>query len=1250
MARTFGENCPCVGARLVPRGVFLVLVLALAAAPGRAQSLIFSHLAGSSGGPGSNDGAYSVARFNAPMGVAIDAAGALYIADSWNQTIRKIDGTGVSTLAGLAGQKGWSNGTGPHARFIHPRGIAIDAAGNLYVTDALSHTIRKVTPTGVVTTLAGSPGESGSIDGTGAGARFNRPLGIAVHGTTVYVADRYNCTIRQITAAGVVTTLAGLGCEGGGVDGTGSAARFSYPAGLAVDGAGTLFVADNQTIRRVTPAGVVTTFAGQYGQSGSVDGTGSAARFKGVMGIVADAAGTLYVTDIDWTGSRLRRVTAAGVVTTLAGADSGYVDGPASAARLWGSTGLAVDSFGGLYIADTWNHAIRHVGLDLSFSTTAGHAGRSGSADGTGDAALFGLKMGGSWWSSDDIWYEGPGEGPGAGGGIAVDDVGNVYVADNQNSTIRRITPAGAVTTLAGLPGQSWVSKDGVGSAAWFANLAGLAVDRLGNVYVADWVPAYGGAVRKITPAGSVTTLAGVADQQGSTDGTGSLARFFAPRGIAVDRDGNLYVADTHNCTIRKVTAAGLVTTLAGSAGQIGSTDGLGSAARFYTPRGVAVDALGTIYVADTYNCTIRTITPAGLVTTLAGQAGQCSAVDGQGTSSRFGYPTAVEVDDAGNVYVADHDGKNDARRHLIRKVTPTGMVTTVAGGMMQTADGTGGAARFRIVFDVATDRAGNVYALDGYSVRKGIPGPRRFETYTPQEIYDQSTVDVPLAVSGVAGVVDRISVSVHLKHTWDGDLTLSLVGPDSTTVVLSARRGSGGDDYGTAGLPDALRTTFDDSGSTSIADAAAPFVGIFRPEGNLSAFAGKSSSGVNGMWVLRVQDSAGGDVGVVDTWSLDIFQRSPQAWSATSFVWYTSGGTMLTIGGAGFSTWPWPDVRIGGVPVTVTGVAGDGSWIQVVTPPSRTGQASLTVTNPDLTTAYLANMFVAIVPAVDFDRDRLSDVAVYRPGTGTWFWLKSSLNNQQLGYHGWGVQAHGDTPALGDYDGDGVVDPTVFRPSTGTWFILTSKSTYTDWMWFGWGIAGDVPVAGDYDGDGVSDGAVYRPSTGIWYIRPSSNPSAAWSVNFSTTGAVPMQADYDGDGLTDIAVYQASTGTWFILRSSSGYQDWEYHGWGVQALGDQPVPADYDGDGKADLAVYRPGTGTWFILMSASLNTQWTYYGWGQTGDVPVSADYNGDGIADAAVYRPATGVWYVRPSLAGTPWSVQFGEPGDVPLVKRQ
>ena len=619
---------------------------------------VVTTLAGSA--KGNADGAGNVARFESPSGVAVDNRGTLYVADSGNHTIRKVTSQGtVTTLAGLAGAKGSQDGTGDSARFNYPYGVALDGTGNIYVTDYSDHTVRKVTPGGIVTTLTGKAGEPDSSDGAAEAARFWKPQGIAVDNQgAVYVCDGGNNTIRKITSSGVVSTLAGTDAPVETItihdylvprnaDGQGAAAGFNHPGGVAVDGAGTVFVADtdNGTIRRITPAGVVTTLAGS---SKSVPGgSGSAAGITFPAGVAVDKTGNVYVAG----PYTIRKINPSGDVITLAGEEGtfGSADGAGCVARFKGPVGVAIDHANIVYVADAGNNLIRKITPDGFVRTVAGAGGLHKVVDGRANVAKFGGAH-----------------------GLAVDGVGNIYVSDSLTQTIRKITPGGMVSTLAGKP-DGFGSTDGVGSAARFNNPHGLAVDKTGNVYVAD---AGNNTIRKITPDGTVSTLAGSPEQRASADGTGSEARFDDPDDVALDSEGNLYVPDSLGRTIRKISPGGVVTTLAGSAGLRGSDDGKGSAARFGCPVSVAVDKAGNIYVGDLGNETVRKITPDGSVTTLAGKTGSHGATNGKGGEARFNTPEGVAVDSTGNVYLAEREGKS----YNIRKITPDGVVTTLAG------------------------------------------------------------------------------------------------------------------------------------------------------------------------------------------------------------------------------------------------------------------------------------------------------------------------------------------------------------------------------------------------------------------------------------------------------------------------------------------------------------------------------------------------------------------------------------------
>lgn len=321
----------------------------------------------------------------------------------------------VTTLAG-SGSNGSVNATGTLASFNAPQGVAVDASGNVYVADYANSKIRKITSSGVVTTLAGS-GSTGSVDATGSAASFNFPKGVAVDSSgNVFVADTTNHKIRKITAAGVVTTMAGSGTLGS-TDATGIAASFNYPADVAVDTAGNVYVADteNHRIRKITSAGVVTTFVGS-GSQGSADATGTAATFSYPSGVAVDSAGNVYVSDT--ANHKIRKITPGAVVTTLAGSGlQGSADGPGATATISSPMNLSVDSSGNIYVSSMTVHKIRKITSTGNVSTLAG-SGAVGSIDATGTSATFYNPI-----------------------GCAVGTTGIVYIGDNSTNKIRKILP-----------------------------------------------------------------------------------------------------------------------------------------------------------------------------------------------------------------------------------------------------------------------------------------------------------------------------------------------------------------------------------------------------------------------------------------------------------------------------------------------------------------------------------------------------------------------------------------------------------------------------------------------------------------------------------------------------------------------------------------------------------------------------------------------------------------------------------------
>lgn len=325
--------------------------------PGTCGAIV-STFAGS-GTPGSNDGSASLAQFNIPRDLALDASGNLYVADANNHRIRKITPSGtVSTLAGSTA--GFNNSTGSAAQFNFPTAVAVSPAGNVYVADSNNHRIRMVTPAGAVSTFAGS-GSQGTAEGIGASAQFDHPSGIEIDSAgNLYVIDTWNSRLRKITPGGQVTTLAGSSY--GYANGTGSAAQFRQPEGSpAVDGSGNIYVADSygeSRIRKVTSTGVVSFFAGST--AGYTNGSSSVAQFNGPYGLAVDTAGNVYVADY-W-NHRIRKITPSGEVSLLAGNGSTvFADGVATDASFNNPTGVTVSSDGTVYVADPGNHRIRKI-------------------------------------------------------------------------------------------------------------------------------------------------------------------------------------------------------------------------------------------------------------------------------------------------------------------------------------------------------------------------------------------------------------------------------------------------------------------------------------------------------------------------------------------------------------------------------------------------------------------------------------------------------------------------------------------------------------------------------------------------------------------------------------------------------------------------------------------------------------------------------------------------------------------------
>ncbi len=654
----------------------------------------------------------------------------------------------MTTVAGLAGSWGSADGTGSAARFgyvmnqpmlgsfmLGPAGVAVDSAGNVYVADWGNNNIRKIGPGGVVTTVVVLAESSGSMAG------FNNPTGLAVDGAgNVYVTEYSNSTIRKLGVGGVVTTLAGLAANSGSADGTGSAARFNLPYGVAVDGAGSVYVADsgNHTIRKgwLAPPELPSITTGPVGQT-VVQG-GTAAFFVRATGF---SLSYQWIKDgLALTGQTNANLVLTNVQAAQAGLYAVTVRNPAGTVTI-PVVSLTVNSPTRPSITTAPASQTLLQGYTVTFQVTA-----------TG--ALLSYQ-----WLKNGVILSGQTN--------ASLNLSQAQTADAGNYTVTVSNGAGSVTspvavltvlspitiTLQPWNGITWqtnvgacvvltatVNATGPFSYQWSKNNTAMvgatnAALVLNQVQAADSgnysvvvsnLFSYGSAVAGLLvgppPAYTFVTLAGAAGVAGSADGTGSAAQFSGPVGVAVDRAGNVYVADSGNYTIRKITPAGVVSTLAGKAGSYGSTDGIGSAARFGNywdhPVGLAVDNTGNVYVADGDNETIRKITPAGVVSTLTGQVGNQGNEDGPLSVARFMNPKGMAMDSFGSLYVAETSGAR------IRKITSDGQVTTLAGQGWGSADGIGSAALFLYPLSVGADGAGNVYVADcgNSTIRKITP------------------------------------------------------------------------------------------------------------------------------------------------------------------------------------------------------------------------------------------------------------------------------------------------------------------------------------------------------------------------------------------------------------------------------------------------------------------------------------------------------------------------------------------------
>jgi uncharacterized protein (TIGR03437 family) len=613
------------------------------------------------------------------------------------------------------------------AHLVGPNNMAVDGQGNVYISaSGLSMVLKVAANTGVISVFAGNGLTSGGGDGgLAVGASLGSPQGLAFDSSgDLYIVDWSNSNVRKVDTHGIITTVAGDGGQGGfsGDGGPATKALLANPTGIAVDKSGDLYIADrgNQRIRMVAASsGIISTIAGSSTTGYAGDGGPAAnATFRLPTSVAIDGSGNLYIADQN--NCAIRRISTSGIITTVAGTGQfGYSgdNGQATKAMLSGPQGVAVDASGNLYIADSGNERIRYVNnANGSISTIAGTGTAGFSGDGSAaTAATF----------SNPV-------------AVALDASNNVYVADSDNNRIRRFALGGTVTTFAGTTNS--VGDGGPSTEARVEPWA-VAVDSAGNLCIADRSE---NRVRKVTPSGTITTVAGTGQTgYGGDNGPSTAAVLNTPNDVAVDSSGNVYIADASNNRIRRVDAStGTITTFAGNGGccyagtGTGGDGGLATAATLYYPTSVAVDGSGNVYFTDLVETNtspspsaIRRVTTDGKIHTWAG-GGTSVGFSGDGgppLSAQFGSSLGnIRTGPDGSLYIAD------TNNNRVRKVDPAGAtINTVAGNAQTSASGNGGPATSAGLdppWSVVVDAAGNFYIGANGTVREvtanGTIGP----------------------------------------------------------------------------------------------------------------------------------------------------------------------------------------------------------------------------------------------------------------------------------------------------------------------------------------------------------------------------------------------------------------------------------------------------------------------------------------------------------------------------------------------
>jgi uncharacterized protein (TIGR03437 family) len=781
--------------------------------------------------------------------ITLDKQGNLYIPDPFAFRVFRIGTDGVVHVVAGNGIAGFTGDGGPatSASLNGASSAAVDSNGNLYIGDNANNRIRRVATDGTITTFAGTGSSAFGGDGGPASAASIGPVGCMAFDSAnnLFFCDSENNRVRKISASGIITTVVGNGTAASSGDGgQATAASISIPYGIAIDPNGQFYIGEGSNVRRVAVDGTISTFAGtgQAGFSGD-GGPATRAMLAFTRGLAKDAAGNLYIADVG--NHRIRKIDTAGTITTVVG--TGVSDftgdgGPPQNATLYFPWDVAFDPNGKLLIVDQGNARIRVVTLGSSISTLVGNGQFRFTPDQTPALQAFLFTP----------------------GGVAADASGNLYIADTNADVIRKITADGLVQTIYGKPGVTAINGENTISFPQAVTLAPT-----GDLLIADTGFS---RVRRLSPNGTVTTVAG--NQFGGFSGDGgpaTQAMLNLPTQVALDSSGRIYIADQLNHRIRVVTN-GTITTFAGNGTQASTGDGqAATGASINQPTGVTVDANGSVYIGELLGCRIRKVTPDGRISTIAGN-GNCADTGDGGPASAAAVSNVRNLvfDSQGNLYFSQFNP------HKVRRITPQGIISTMAGSSLTGFSGDGGLATSAALNQpsgLAIGPDGTIYIADAGNnrIRAVLPSNAALSISTNQLSFSATSGGSATPEQKVSLTASLSGVAFNgLPFTASSDAPWLVITPNTGTTPASI--GVSVDPGGLAvgnsqaviriSAPGANPSQIAINVSTNVTPATPPKLAV---DSNQLAFSAQAGSGAT-LRVVSVSNLGGGVLNVSAT------------------------------------------------------------------------------------------------------------------------------------------------------------------------------------------------------------------------------------------------------------------------------------------------------------------------------------------------------------------------------------------------